>query len=87
MKPGLFRAGACLGAREGDRGPRALVQPGRPQGASPRVSLVGGHTGVDLLSALTIDIKYLAGSWVGLDDLQAGASENCCEVAENIFVP
>jgi hypothetical protein len=59
----------------------------RPQGASPRVSLVGGHTGVDLLSALTIDIKYLAGSWVGLDDLQAGASENCCEVAENIFVP
>jgi hypothetical protein len=59
----------------------------RAQGASPRVSLVGGHTGVDLLSALTIDIKYLAGSWVGLDDLQAGASENCCEVAENIFVP
>ena len=42
---------------------------------------------MDLLSALTIDIKYLAGSWVGLDDLQVGASENCCEVAENIFVP
>jgi hypothetical protein len=52
-----------------------------------RVSLAGGHTGVDLLSAFTTDIKYLAGSWVGLDDLQAGASENCCEVAENIFVP